>query len=110
MLLVKFLFLNCVMILVPNLRHSFHDTTSLFADGFSKAFCGEPDGTLCQLPRSLPSLYDMTFHPRIVDNELKQLKASISSGIDGLSAKLLKPCSSGLSYPLSVIMQSLLTK
>lgn len=83
------------------------DTANTFADHFFKTFCAEPDGTMPDLStsRCLPGLEGVSFDPRTVESELCLLKMSTSPGLDGLSAALLRQCSSGLCLPISLIMQ-----
>lgn len=77
-----------------------------FADCFSGVFADEPDvmPTL-SVPRCQATLEDIQFSPQLILEELNSLKLSTSPGPGGLSAAVLKFCSSGLCVPLSIIMQ-----
>lgn len=83
-------------------------TAELLADSFSSSFTAEPLGECpeIQLPRCQASIDCVHFSQEEVESFLSKTDPATSPGADGLTALLLKTCSSALSVPLSLIYRA----
>ncbi|KAL3289589.1 hypothetical protein HHI36_023002, partial [Cryptolaemus montrouzieri] len=93
---------------VGNLSTDNKTSASIFVDTFSKAFSREPAGPLPKIStrRNENTISDVTISPELVEAAIKELKSNSCPGLDEISVKLYKSCSSSLIGPLSQIMST----
>lgn len=84
------------------------EVASIFADSFAESFGIEPDGMLPtshRRSRVRDDLSEINFSEEIVLSKLMKLDITKSQGPDGISAALLKTCSSSLCTPVCLLMR-----